>query len=73
MSAEEYENLMEDLELAADPKFRARIKQAEEEFARGEFYTIDQIDEILKQRQAGELVLADKGKRVYSTKRKNKK
>lgn len=47
MSADEYDNLMEDLALAADPKFRARIKKSEEEFARGDYVTLDELRQEL--------------------------
>ncbi len=68
MSADEYENLMEDLALSADPKFQARMKQASEEFARGEFVPWEEIKKKLVQKHAG-FVVADKGKKKYSIKK----
>ncbi len=37
LSAEEFDNLMEDLEMMSDPESLANIKKAEEEYARGEY------------------------------------
>ena len=68
MSAEEYENLMEDLALAADPKFQDRMKQASEEFARGEFVPWEEIKRKLAIKHAG-FVVADKGRKKYSVKK----
>ncbi|MGB8815826.1 MAG: type II toxin-antitoxin system Phd/YefM family antitoxin [Minisyncoccia bacterium] len=70
MSAEEYENLMEDLTLSADSKFRSRMKKADEEFARGEYYTWDEVKAGLDRRKS--LFVADKAKKGYSVKKSKK-
>ena len=69
MSAEEYENLMEDLALASDKKFVARMKKAEEEFKRGEFIPWDEVKKKLAIKHAN-FVVADKPKKKYSIKKK---
>jgi prevent-host-death family protein len=69
MSAEEYENLMEDLALAADPAFRARMKAADEEFERGEFVPWEQVKKDLELRRRS-LVLVGRAKKKYSVKKK---
>jgi prevent-host-death family protein len=74
MSAEEYENLMEDLELAADPKFQARIKESEEAIAKGDYVTLDEFREELGLGKKTEYAMVmDKGKKVYKTKPTGKK
>jgi len=70
MSADEYENLMEDLFLASDPKFAAEIKKSEEEFARGEYSTWEEVKANLDQRR--NFVVADKSKKGYSAKNNKK-
>lgn len=43
MSAEQFDSLMEDLELASDPGFAKRIAQAEKELENGEYVTLDEL------------------------------
>jgi prevent-host-death family protein len=73
MSADEYENLMEDLALSADPKFRARIEKAHEDIARGDYVIWSDVKAGLDRNK--NLVVADKAKKGYSVKKtkKNKK
>jgi len=71
MSADEYENLMEDLFLASDPKFAAQIKKSEEEFARGEYSTWDEVKANLDRERS--FVVADKSIKGYSAKNKKNK
>jgi prevent-host-death family protein len=76
MSAEEYENLMEDLELASDPKFRARIEKAHEDIARGDYVTLDEFKQELGLRlgrKAEYMMVMDKNKKSYKTKSIGKK
>jgi prevent-host-death family protein len=73
MSAEEYDSLMEDLALAKDPKFAAKIKKAEDEIARGEYVTLQEFEKELGiVRPANSLVLRDKAKKSYRVNKKNK-
>ncbi len=67
MSAEEYEDLMEDLELVSDPKFRAKIEKAHEDIAKGDYVTWDEVKAGLDRRKC--LVVADKPKKGYSVKK----
>jgi prevent-host-death family protein len=74
MSADEYENLMEDLELAADPKFRARIEKAHADIARGDYVTLDEFRQELGLGRGTELAMVmDKSKKAYRTKHYGKK
>lgn len=73
MSADEYDNLMEDLALAADPKFQARIKESEDAIARGDFVTLEELEKELGiVRPSRALVLRDKSKKTYKVNKKKK-
>lgn len=73
MSAEEYDSLMEDLALAKDPKFAAKIKKAEDEIARGEYVTLQEFErELGIVRPTNSLVLRDKAKKDYSANKRKK-
>lgn len=71
MSAVEYDSLMEDLALANDPKFAARMKRADEEFERGEFVPWSEVKNELGTRHGG-FVFADKSSKKYSVKKHKK-
>ncbi|MCX6714037.1 MAG: type II toxin-antitoxin system Phd/YefM family antitoxin [Candidatus Vogelbacteria bacterium] len=47
MSAEKYEDLMEDLELMNDPKFMARMRNRDKVFARGEYVPLQELEKEL--------------------------
>jgi len=47
MSADEYENLMEDLELMNDPKFMARVRNTEKDFAKGGYVLLKDLEREL--------------------------
>lgn len=68
MSADEYDSLMEDLFLATDPKFAAKMKKADEEFARGEYVLWEEVKNKLHSKRR-DLVVADKSKKKYSVKK----
>ena len=69
MSAEEFESLMENLEILSDPKIIANIKKTEEEFKRGEYITWEEMKKELHQSRRPSLVLADKGRKKYIAKK----
>ena len=71
MSADEYDSLMEDIFLASDPKFAAKMKKVDEEFARGEFTSWKDIKKELNVKHRG-LVVAEKPKHKYSAKKRKK-
>ena len=43
MSTEEYEGLMETLEIMSDKKLMRSLRKAEEDFSKGRFYTHEQV------------------------------
>lgn len=68
MSAEEYESLMETLEVQQDfPDLEKDIKTAREEYKRGEYIP---LEEVLKDHG---FVLADKGQEKYVSRRRTSK
>lgn len=69
LSAEEYESLIEDLEIMSDPGFAKRVKKVEEEIDRGEYITWEEMKKELDQLHKHDLVLADRGKKKYKTKK----
>lgn len=48
LSAEEFDSLMENLEMLEDPDLLKRIKESEEEYKRGEYVTLDELERELK-------------------------
>lgn len=76
MSAEEYDNLMEDLALAADPKFAARMKKAHEDIASGDYVTLDEFRQELglgSGKKIENAMVMDKSKKAYKTRHTGKK
>jgi antitoxin YefM len=74
MSADEYESLIETIELLSDPKAMENIKQAEKELERGDYVTWDQLKEELGVSATQGFVLAEKQKKpTYNIKKKKKK
>ena len=69
MSAEEFESLMEDLEILNNPKILADIKKAEDEFARGEYITLQELEKELgySRSKSPEMVVREKPKRKYNS------
>jgi prevent-host-death family protein len=47
LSMEQYDSLMEDMEILSDPQAMARIQKAEEEFDRGEYVSLDELRSFL--------------------------
>ncbi len=75
MSAEEFDSLLENLEILSNPKIMANIKEAEEELKRGEYVTLDELMEEYGYTDADlqPSVLREKPKKPYGAKNKAKK
>jgi len=69
MSAEEYESLIETLEVTSDPEIMRDIKKSQEEYARGEYVTLEELMQELGHK-TGVSVVADMGKKKYQAKKK---
>jgi len=72
MSAEQFDSLMEDLELAADPGFAKRMAQVEKEFERGEYVTLDELKKEFNFDAKKAYLAMEKTKKInrYKTKKK---
>lgn len=70
MSAEQFDSIMEDLEILSDPKIMADIKEAEEQFKRGEYVTLDELMKEYGYTDADlePSVMMEKPKKPYITK-----
>lgn len=75
LSMEQYDSLMEDMEILSDPRAMARIQKAEEEFDRGEYVSLDELKRELHYETKQEFVLAERTKRqnIYKIANKAKK
>jgi len=72
ISAEQFDSLMEDLELAADTDFAKRIAQAEKEFEKGSYVTLDELKKDLNYDTKKAFMVREKTskKNQYKTKKK---
>ena len=67
LSAEEFENLRDDLDILSDPGLLKEIEEAEKEYGRGEYVTWEELKQELGVGQE-ELVMRDRGKERYRVK-----
>lgn len=67
LSAEEFDSLLETMEILGDPQAMANIKKAEDEYRKGEYATLDEIKKEIGWKKNA-LAVADKGKKKYTTK-----
>ena len=68
MSTDEYDSLVETMEILSDPKIMEDIRKAEEEYERGEYCSWEEVKKELGYREKESFALADKPKRKYRTK-----
>lgn len=73
VSAEEFDSLMENLEILSDPKALARIEKAEQEFDRGEYSSWDQVKKELGWDKLQPSLIMDKSKKAYKANRGRRK
>lgn len=69
MSAEHFDSLMEDLELAADPGFAKRMAEVEKEFERGEYVSWEEAKRQLGWNKFDISFVMEKAKNPYSVKK----
>lgn len=74
MSAEEFDSLMEDIEILNNPEIMANIKKSQEEFEAGEYVTLQELEKELgyARLKIPQLVLRDKSKKRYRVKKTQK-
>jgi antitoxin YefM len=68
MSYDEFDSLMETLEIMSDPKIMKNIEKAEEEARKGNYVTLEELEKELGY-VSGAMVLADKGKKKYEVRK----
>lgn len=69
MSADEFDSLMEDYELLCDPGFQKRIQEAEEEYRRGDYVTLDELERELGYAKEGVSLVRENAKKPYRVSR----
>lgn len=69
MSHDEFQSIMETLEILSDPKIMNDLKKSEEDFKKGNYVSLEEIKRDLGIRTP-ELILRDKSKKHYQTKKK---
>ncbi len=72
MSYDEFDSIMETIEILSDPTIMANIQKAEDEYKKGEYITWEEMKKELKTTRRSELVLADRGKKKYAVRKKAK-
>ncbi len=72
MSAEEFDSMMENIEILSDPKAMKAIEEAEKAYQGGDYVLWDDFKKKLEV-SAEELVVADKKGKYEAPKRKKKK
>ncbi len=68
MSFEEFDSIIETMEIISDPKAMAKIKKAEEEYEKGEYISWEEMKKELNVNRA--FAVADKSKKKYTVKKK---
>ena len=67
MSVDEFDSIMETMEIMSDPELMKDIKEAEEDFKKGDYVTLDELKREFGYYSA--FAVADKGKRGYKVKK----
>ena len=68
MSAEEYDSLIETMEILSDPKIMEDIKKAEEDYREGRYSSWEEVKKELAAMKEPALVLKDKSRKKYGKK-----
>jgi prevent-host-death family protein len=74
MSSDQFDSLIEDLELANDPGFAKRMEAVEKEFERGDYVSLDELKKELHYNVKKEYVVMERTlkKNQYKTKKRKK-
>jgi prevent-host-death family protein len=72
LSAETFEDLLDDLDIYSDPTLQKEIEAAEKEYKRGEYISWDELKQQLGIVHKEQFVIADRGKEKYRAGRKQK-
>ncbi|MBU0999047.1 hypothetical protein KKG24_01935, partial [Patescibacteria group bacterium] len=66
--ADEYDSLMETMEILSDPKIMEDIRKAEEDYRQGRYTSWEEVKKELAQMREPALVLRDKSRKKYGKK-----
>lgn len=69
MSADEFDSLMEDFEILNDPGLFARIQEAEKEYRRGDYVTLDELERELGYVKKDVSLVRENSKKPYRVSR----
>ena len=70
MSKDEFDSIMETMEIMSDPEIMKDIKKAEEDFKKGRYSSWEEVKEKLGFEKKPALILRDKTKKKYGRKKK---
>jgi len=70
MSQEEFESIMETMEILSDPEIMKDLEKAEEDFKNGKYSSWEEVKEELGLGREPDLVLREKPRRKYGRKKK---
>lgn len=72
MSYDEFDSIKETMDILSDPQVMADIREAEEQYKNGEYVTWEVMKKELHSTNRPTAVVADKGKKKYSVRKKTK-
>lgn len=72
MSYDEFDSMMETIEILSDPDIMADIKQAQEEYKKGDYITWEEMKKELRATERPVFAVADKSKKKYTVRKKSK-
>jgi len=70
MSKDEFDSIMETMEILSDPEIMKDLKKADEDFKKGRYSSWEEVRKKLGFKEEPKLVLRDKPKKRYGKKRK---
>ena len=70
MSKDEFDSVMETMEIMSDPEIMKDIKKAEEDFKKGKYSSWEEVKGKLGFEEKPALILKDKGKKKYGKRKK---
>ncbi len=70
MSKDEFDSIMETMEIMSDPEIMKDIKKAEEDFKKGRYSSWEEVKEKLGFEKKSALILRDNPKKKYGRKKK---
>ncbi len=73
LSYDEFDSIMETMEIMSDPELMARIKDAEAEYERGEYISLDQLKKEMGYVDLEAVAVREKPQRKYVTPKKKAK